>query len=928
MAREITLPSTSTFIQDFGLNVTPEQVNRNKRVVIIGTAEDGPMYEPIPINKPEDAEFIWGSLTSGDLVRGIFEAWDVQDGTPNIVGLRIGNGQKAKLDIYEADGSGVNAKTGNTVALSLESRFPGQIYNQITIGYNDNRELAIFNPKTGLTTVMSVDTINPRNQNANVHNVEELVNIINSDRNLSSVLTASFKPLTSDFEVAIASDNTSVIRNTEGEVVIDLQKLLFDDTNVVEDGYMVPKPTGATVTASNNIINLLEVESVSISEWTNIDVINGKAKLPLTPLDGKRSIEYNTIRCLDDYALDNKWAKVGPNVISEYIQSINFKPAFAGGDNLLGLTIEKGINGENILQIDTDLCLDDSDEINGNSVAESFIKSDLTYTTTYGISDPDVDDDWEKATCKGIASKIENGQTLKPTGNISIFVSRDPSVNGFWTKLPYSFEKGIYMESYDSISGVATFKIATPVGEEHSGAMLELVDKDGNILPDRYVRISAHTIKGFMVEANSLPEVTEMRAIDPGTGKATGAIKYFVSGNQLTFNDNFAYPIIINYGTKISYEIGSSVYLDDANKGIVKFSTYNQLPGPGGKKLDDRNSYIRFSYEFMPNFPKITAKAQTLYGGTNGNLLNAGQRYDELTKTYEKLLNYTADIFVPMGAYIDATTNRYNPITGLKEEVPVGFHVQLEDFLDNLSINSIQPHAVLGVAPLLETTQEAKDKWIERLTVTDMNDPTRGANIMSLIQNKFISVVAFEPVFFNIGRGRPYTHNGQASYAGFISSIPYNISPTNKSIPGIRNIRFDYSVSQLESLNAMRYVMMKSRTNGTPVIIEDVTAAPFGSDFTNWSIFSITAAASNRVKAIANEFIGRPNSIEVRSALDQLISNALMSMEGLRAFDFSINSSDNQQVLGIVEIDLILVPIFTIKKIRTTVKLRKNLQNR
>jgi hypothetical protein len=50
-----------------------------------------------------------------------------------------------------------------------------------------------------------------------------------------------------------------------------------------------------------------------------------------------------------------------------------------------------------------------------------------------------------------------------------------------------------------------------------------------------------------------------------------------------------------------------------------------------------------------------------------------------------------------------------------------------------------------------------------------------------------------------------------------------------------------------------------------------------------------------------------------------------MSMAGLRAFDFSISSTPNQQVLGIIEVDLILVPVFTIKKIRTTVKLRKSL---
>jgi hypothetical protein len=155
--------------------------------------------------------------------------------------------------------------------------------------------------------------------------------------------------------------------------------------------------------------------------------------------------------------------------------------------------------------------------------------------------------------------------------------------------------------------------------------------------------------------------------------------------------------------------------------------------------------------------------------------------------------------------------------------------------------------------------------------------------------------------------------------------MPYDLSPTNKTIRGVNNIRYDIATSQLEALNSMRYVIMKNRPGRAPVIVEDVTAAPYGSDFVNWSTFSITAEAANRVKRVANEFIGKPNSVEVRTSLEQLISNALMTMDGLRAFDFSLVSSPTQQVLGIIEIDLILVPVFTIKKIRTTVKLRKNL---
>jgi hypothetical protein len=177
----------------------------------------------------------------------------------------------------------------------------------------------------------------------------------------------------------------------------------------------------------------------------------------------------------------------------------------------------------------------------------------------------------------------------------------------------------------------------------------------------------------------------------------------------------------------------------------------------------------------------------------------------------------------------------------------------------------------------------------------------------------------------NVGRGRPYASNGQAAYAGLIASLPYDLSPTNKSIPGVNAQRNDLSIRQYEALNSMRYVTMRSRPNKVPVIVNDITAAPYGSDFVSWSTYSITAEASDRIKSVAETYLGRPNSIELRNAMDQDISNVLQGMRGLQAFNFIITSTIEQQILGVVEIDVILVPVFTMKKIRTTIKLRKNL---
>lgn len=914
MARERTIPSTSTFIQDFGLNVTPPPATRNKKVVILGTAEDGPMYEPILIDKPEDAEFIWGRNGAGDLVRGIFEAWDVQTGYPTVVGVRIGNGVNASLEIAEAAGAGTDApQATDTAAIRLEARYPGSIYNQVTIGYNDNREVAVYNPKTGLVSTFTVDTEHPNNQNVDAHNVQELVSAINTDRNLSSILVASYEPLQSDYEVMISGTSVGVT-NQDNKVVVSLGDIL-QNNYVTLSGFMVPEPEGTGVTSANNLVELQTVEAVSTSEWedlANKGVVNHN--LAMMPLDGKGQSRWDTIQALKDYDSDNYWQHdPSGRVVSEYVYSLKYE-LMNGGNGEGGPTESGGISGvSNQFNVSVPVCLDDSEVTGGKNIASGYILSlsGSTYQDYYTT--------WTNATCQAIDTKLVNGIEVRPSGLIKVYVSEDSDINGFWTELPYSENSGVYLSGY--AGGLATFAIgsglinpALPV----SGVMRRLVDASGTILADKFLRVSANTVKGTISEVETLPELE-----DAGNSALS---TYFVRGQEILFNRAPDYDMIVNYGTRITYEPGSTVSVSDINNGEISFAVSGLLPGPGGGRLSNTQvSYLRFRYSYMPNWPDITSAAKVLSGGKNGNVLSGRERKEYLQKAYDMLRNYDGELWVPMGAFIDATTERFNPITGLKETIAVGYHTQLEDFLEDLSINSLQPHAILGVSPMTEVTQANKDMWVEKLTLTNQNDPLRGSNIMNQIQNKFMSVVAMEPIFLNIGRGQPYTANGQAAYAGMLASLPYDISPTNKSLRGLSSVRFGLSVAQYEALNSMRYVMMKTRPGRAPVVVEDVTAAPYGSDFINWTTFSITKEASDRVKAVANEFIGRPNSIEIRTSMEQLIANALNNMDGLRAFDFSLISSPTQQVLGIIEIDLLLVPIFTIKKIRTTVKLRKNL---
>lgn len=913
MAREINLPSSATYIQDFGLNVSPAPIQRNKRVVVIGTAEDGPMYEPIQIEKPEDAEFVWGRLGAGDLVRGIFECWDVQGGHPTVVGVRIGTGKTASLDVEESTGSGVDTEHGDsTTSLRLEAVNPGAVYNGVSISYDENRDVAIYNPKTGTTSTFSVDTERPTNPNVDAHNVAELVDAINADPNLNGIIKATYSGLLADYEICVSGNSTG-ISNTSQFVEVSLSDVISNGY-VTTTGYMIPNPIHGIVSAANDIIKVDAIEAVSISEWEQIQCA-GKAsnKLQYMPLDGKAPATWQTIQALYDYNSDSEYIQdPSGTAVSEFVYNLN--SAFMDGGTGEGGPTRSGgyfVSGSptNTVRITVPLCIADNEELVNSGIADAYINGLITttYASYSGIGR-------SYATCSGIATKIVNGVAVRPSGKIQIQAALSDDPNDFWQTLPYDGVSGIYLSAYTA--GVAIFSIG-PNAFANSPIMQTLVSSGNVIKEGVYLRVTANTVKGFLTEKENLNALST---------SSSSLSDYFIRGQEIIFNTSPAFNITVNYGTRTEYELGSNVTLSDAANGKIIFDDPNLLPGPGGGPLTNTaKTYLRFRYTYLPTWPNITTAAKALSGGTDGTNLNGRQRKEELVKCYDKLRNYGADLWVPMSAFIDELTERFNPITGLKETIPADYVGDITDFLEDLSINNIQPHAILGVKPMEEVTQANKDLWVKRLSERDLKDPNRGANIMSLIGSKFLSIVAFEPVFLNIGRGRPYVANGQAAYAGMLASMPYDISPTNKSITGVQGLRFSLSTSQYEALNGARYVTMKTKPGRDPVVIEDVTAAPRGSDFVNWSTYSITAEAANRVYAIAETFIGRPNSVEVRTSLEQLISNTLMSMSGLRGYDFTISSTPNQQVLGIIEVDLILVPIFTIKKIRTVVKLRKNL---
>tara|TARA_R110002074_G_scaffold402324_1_gene607032 strand:+ start:71016 stop:72686 length:1671 start_codon:yes stop_codon:yes gene_type:complete len=173
--------------------------------------------------------------------------------------------------------------------------------------------------------------------------------------------------------------------------------------------------------------------------------------------------------------------------------------------------------------------------------------------------------------------------------------------------------------------------------------------------------------------------------------------------------------------------------------------------------------------------------------------------------------------------------------------------------------------------------------------------------------------------------------DGAAAYAGLMTSLAPQSSTTNKQVGGIVQLKL-LSAKQANDLTGIRHVTMYSRTSGL-TIASGVTGAHnvtryVRSDYVRLTTVRIVHATVDLIRSVANKYVGEPNNAPQMNALDAEIDQVLLSMKGsgaLNGYSFSISSTPDQRVLGVLDINLTLVPAFEITTINLVVSLSKEL---
>jgi hypothetical protein len=138
----------------------------------------------------------------------------------------------------------------------------------------------------------------------------------------------------------------------------------------------------------------------------------------------------------------------------------------------------------------------------------------------------------------------------------------------------------------------------------------------------------------------------------------------------------------------------------------------------------------------------------------------------------------------------------------------------------------------------------------------------RAKNIIDTIKNelqndelrKYVGVV-FSDGFIN-GNGGIYDNSLEAAYAGLFTSIPSNISPTNKDIENVLYLKNVFKKKDLEELSELGYtVIVKTVRNGI-VPLKSVSLVQEESSFLALNNTRIGNESIKKINEVTDEYIG------------------------------------------------------------------------
>ena len=399
------------------------------------------------------------------------------------------------------------------------------------------------------------------------------------------------------------------------------------------------------------------------------------------------------------------------------------------------------------------------------------------------------------------------------------------------------------------------------------------------------------------------------------------------------------------HGLKFKFTKPDSKLYSNADKPF--FFTSFECPTVGTLKQALANYALNNVFEIIADDEDIETKDFDLFsgnleGGEDGVVVTANQMFEALSGkrnqegylveqgAYQILENYNVDYIYPAGVYANMKQT-VNPHSN--------FHNELALVCAVLTYRTKMTHGFIDVKPNSNTTLVGIQQYVDKLLAYDnthyMMD-AEGNDIVDKEGNKmdigwYTSVVVGpEPVMVSDTLGT-YYGSPAIAYAALNASLKPQSAPTNKALPGVKGMKYKFSNKQMNDLIGNRMVVFKLKNEGTttassvPYVVDGCTAGAEGCDYARLSTVKIVTDVVDQIREVADPFIGEPNTVEQRNALSALISKRLgnlLEQGEIQYYEFEINATIQQVVLGECSIALTLVCPMELRKITTVVALR------
>ena len=398
-------------------------------------------------------------------------------------------------------------------------------------------------------------------------------------------------------------------------------------------------------------------------------------------------------------------------------------------------------------------------------------------------------------------------------------------------------------------------------------------------------------------------------------------------------------------GLKFKFTKPDSKLYSNADKPF--FFTSFDCPTVGILKQALANYALNNVFEIIADDEDIETKDFDLFsgnleGGEDGVVVTANQMFEALSGkrnqegylieqgAYQILENYNVDYIYPAGVYADMKQT-VNPHSN--------FHNELALVCAVLTYRTKMTHGFIDVKPNSNTTLVGIQQYVDKLLTynnTHYMMDAEGNDIVDKEGNKmdigwYTSVVVGpEPVMISDTLGT-YYGSPAIAYAALNASLKPQSAPTNKALPGVKGMKYKFSNKQMNDLIGNRMVVFKLKNEGTttassvPYVVDGCTAGAEGCDYARLSTVKIVTDVVDHIREVADPFIGEPNTVEQRNALSSLISKRLgnlLEQGEIQYYEFEINATIQQVVLGECSIALTLVCPMELRKITTVVALR------